>query len=185
MSDKEALILEAAIELFTRYGIRRTTIGDIAKLAGTSRQTLYASFANKEEVIVAAITHYSTQSLLALERVWVSDAPLAQKLDDHFRIAIVEPFEAMASSPDMKDILLGPSKDAQAAVQCGNDARLELLAHAFQGYAPQLERNGQTVEDFANFAQTASIGFKYNAASRSDLDTLLQSLKTIILRTLQ
>ncbi|WP_077034907.1 TetR/AcrR family transcriptional regulator [Pelomonas sp. KK5] len=46
----EAQIVEAAAECFERYGIRKTTMDDIAQQAGLSRATLYRYFTSKEAV---------------------------------------------------------------------------------------------------------------------------------------
>lgn len=44
-------ILGAARECFERFGIRKTTIGDIAEAAGVSRPTVYKNFASKEAIL--------------------------------------------------------------------------------------------------------------------------------------
>lgn len=44
----ERKILDAARAEFERYGVRRTTIDDIASRAGISRRTLYRSFTSKD-----------------------------------------------------------------------------------------------------------------------------------------
>lgn len=52
-SDKAGAILDAAQDLFTRFGFRRTTMDDIARAAGVAKGTLYLYFANKAEVFRA------------------------------------------------------------------------------------------------------------------------------------
>jgi TetR/AcrR family transcriptional regulator len=47
-STSERKILDAARGEFERYGVRRTTIDDIARRAGVSRRTLYRSFTSKD-----------------------------------------------------------------------------------------------------------------------------------------
>lgn len=51
MSDDErvGLILDAAYVCFTRHGVRRTTMDDIAREAGMSRPTVYQYVRNKED----------------------------------------------------------------------------------------------------------------------------------------
>ena len=51
MNDKDNKILSAAYDSFIRYGVKRTTMGDVAQAAGVSRPTLYASYPNKEELL--------------------------------------------------------------------------------------------------------------------------------------
>ncbi|WP_026954673.1 TetR/AcrR family transcriptional regulator [Algoriphagus vanfongensis] len=51
-------ILNLALEQFTKYGVRSTTMDDIARLMGISKKTLYQEFRDKRELI------HSTFSLL-------------------------------------------------------------------------------------------------------------------------
>ena len=52
-SDRAGAILDAAQDLFTRFGFRRTTMDDIARAAGVAKGTLYLYFDNKAEVFRA------------------------------------------------------------------------------------------------------------------------------------
>ncbi|NVK49542.1 MAG: TetR/AcrR family transcriptional regulator [Cyclobacteriaceae bacterium] len=47
-------ILEAAIEQFSKYGVRSVTMDDIARHLGISKKTLYQEFADKKELVKTA-----------------------------------------------------------------------------------------------------------------------------------
>jgi AcrR family transcriptional regulator len=47
--------LAAAVEVFGRYGFRKTSMEDVARAADISRQGLYLHFASKEELFRAAV----------------------------------------------------------------------------------------------------------------------------------
>lgn len=49
-------ILDAALNQFAEFGIKRTTIGDIARTAGIDRVTIYRRVGNKDAVIRAVVT---------------------------------------------------------------------------------------------------------------------------------
>jgi len=68
LTDRDTRILTAAIAVLSRYGLRRTTMGDIAEAADISRQTLYAAYAGKDEVILAALAHLKDDMLAAIEK---------------------------------------------------------------------------------------------------------------------
>lgn len=53
-------ILDAALALFADHGIKRTTIGDVARSAGIDRVTVYRRIGNKEAVIQAVVTREAT-----------------------------------------------------------------------------------------------------------------------------
>lgn len=50
-------VLDAAVAVFARFGYRKTSMDDVARAAGVSRQGLYLSFANKEELFRRALEH--------------------------------------------------------------------------------------------------------------------------------
>jgi AcrR family transcriptional regulator len=56
-------VLDAAIGVFARYGYRKTSMDDVARAAGVSRQGLYLSFANKEELFRRALEHSLSDQL--------------------------------------------------------------------------------------------------------------------------
>lgn len=60
--DARQRILEAAVRCVSRVGVERTSTALIAREAGVSRPTLYAYFANREEIVVQA----AEQAVLAI-----------------------------------------------------------------------------------------------------------------------
>ncbi len=56
-------VLDAAVGVFARYGYRKTSMEDVARAAGVSRQGLYLSFANKEELFRRALEHSLSDQL--------------------------------------------------------------------------------------------------------------------------
>jgi len=51
----EAKILAAALQLFNEFGLRRTSMDDIAKRAGLGRATIYRRYADKEALVKVAM----------------------------------------------------------------------------------------------------------------------------------
>ena len=54
---KKAEILDAATAVFLRYGYRKTSMDDLARAAGLSRQGLYLHFRTKEALFDAVVGH--------------------------------------------------------------------------------------------------------------------------------
>lgn len=48
-------ILDAAVEQFTIFGLRRSSVDDVAKRAGVSRVTVYRRFRNKDGLVEACL----------------------------------------------------------------------------------------------------------------------------------
>jgi|APAra7269096979_1048534.scaffolds.fasta_scaffold00478_28 AcrR family transcriptional regulator len=54
-------ILDTAFSLFCQFGTRSITMDDIAQRMGVSKKTLYAHFADKDELVMHAIARYLQQ----------------------------------------------------------------------------------------------------------------------------
>src|SRR5450755_1923622 len=54
---RQLAVLDAAVGLFARYGFRKTSMDEVARAAGVSRQGLYLQFVNKEELFRKALVH--------------------------------------------------------------------------------------------------------------------------------
>ncbi len=54
-------ILDATVEAAAVFGIARLSVGDVARRAGLSRQTLYKHFASKEDLVAEAVLEETTR----------------------------------------------------------------------------------------------------------------------------
>lgn len=105
-------LLDAALGVFLRYGYRRTTMGDIAKAAMMSRPSLYARFANKDEVYGAVFSLHIDRMLEALEQAWDGCETLSDRLDAVWAICILPVFDLLNDHPDASDIIDGADTPA-------------------------------------------------------------------------
>src|SRR5258708_11264312 len=62
---RQAAVLDAAVGVFARYGYRKTSMDEVARAAGVSRQGLYLQFANKEELFRKAVEQSLNSQLKA------------------------------------------------------------------------------------------------------------------------
>jgi AcrR family transcriptional regulator len=60
-----AALLDAAVNVFARFGFRKASMDDVARAAGVSRQGLYLVFSNKEELFRRALEHSLSSQLSA------------------------------------------------------------------------------------------------------------------------
>ncbi|WP_299538107.1 TetR/AcrR family transcriptional regulator [uncultured Streptomyces sp.] len=68
-----ARILDAALEQFTTFGLRRSSVDDVAKRAGVSRVTVYRRFQTKDGLVEACLLR---EGSLFFERLDAAVAPL-------------------------------------------------------------------------------------------------------------
>jgi AcrR family transcriptional regulator len=72
-SARQAHVLETALAVFARHGFSKTSIEDIAKAAGISRQGIYLHFKNKDEIFGASIQKALDDKLLAANKIFDDD----------------------------------------------------------------------------------------------------------------
>jgi AcrR family transcriptional regulator len=72
-SGRQSHVLETALAVFVRHGFRKTSMEDIAKAAGISRQGIYFHFKNKDEIFSAAIQKAIDDGLQAADRILDDD----------------------------------------------------------------------------------------------------------------
>ena len=80
MDDKRQRILEAARKRFRYYGVRKTTMHEIARDAGVAVGTLYLYFKDKDDLLVACTEEYVTRRRRQAETILASDTSAADKL---------------------------------------------------------------------------------------------------------
>ena len=88
-SARQTHVLATALTVFARHGFRKTSIEDIAKAAGISRQGIYLHFKNKDEIFGASIQKALDDRLQAANRILDDDRltleeKLLRALDEWF-----------------------------------------------------------------------------------------------------
>lgn len=79
--DVNARVLQAALTLFGRHGLQRTSMADVATEAGIARATLYLRFRDKRALFEALADWLVANALSMAEAAWRPEAPLAENLE--------------------------------------------------------------------------------------------------------
>lgn len=127
---KREAVLQAALELFGRYGYRRTSIDDIARQAGIAKGTVYLYVENKE-------TLFRTLSQSLLDRVLAEAAaaaarrgPVAERLEAILAAKFGYFHEILHRSPHAMELLDSKSTLCADVFAAGDAAYLKLLTAA-------------------------------------------------------
>jgi AcrR family transcriptional regulator len=80
VDDKRQAIIEAARRRFRHYGVKKTTMQEIAGDAGVAVGTLYLYFKDKDDLLVACTEEYVVQHRRQAEAILASDVPAGEKL---------------------------------------------------------------------------------------------------------
>ena len=180
-SDTQVNILQSAITVFTKYGVRRASMADVAQHAGVSRQTLYGHFKNKDEIAAAALSHALVRILDDIRRSWADAADLGEVLDVYFQHAVIAPYDAMMQMPDFKDLLQGVGPQMSEAAQSADASKMELLEARLLPLADVFAKTGNTPKSVTKLIVRTSSELKFSQIERDELVQLLATLKTAIL----
>jgi AcrR family transcriptional regulator len=116
---RDDAILRAAMQVFARYGLRRTTMADIADAAGLSRPALYLRFAGKDEIFRALVRRHFASVDATLALVLRQGTPAEATLLAAFHAIDGEAAEAMLNSPHADELLSPLVSSARTEVEDG------------------------------------------------------------------
>jgi AcrR family transcriptional regulator len=183
--EKVEKILEAAKKIFSRFGFKRATMGEIAEAVNMSRPALYLVFPSKEEILKAVISAECQASLNELQQNLPTIESEKEKLMFAFEVWSVRPFEMVQSFPDTRDLL------ESSYVVAG-----EVVTKAFAEFEKIVEdileplitsRSNPTLssKQLAHILTSAIHGFKNAAGNVAELRQLFNDLITVILTSIQ
>lgn len=177
MTERQHQILDAAISVFSRYGLRKSTMGDIAEQAGISRQTLYARYSNKDEIIAAAMQLIAGQVCEEVKQGWGTAQSIDQRLDVFLDAAVVRFFDQVRQMPDASDLLIGGGDGVTGPQGAAEQGKIDLLTGLFDPYGEALAAKGSSAKELAEFFYASASSYKFSAHDMPQLKRLLATLK--------
>ncbi len=111
-------ILKAAEKLFQQFGLRKTTMEDIAKAMGKGKSTLYYYYTNKEEIFDAVVMKEMWEVFEVTKKAVESVNTAAQKLKAFARAKI----ESLQQKSNLYGIVTGEIKETH---RCFENAKKE------------------------------------------------------------
>lgn len=106
-------VVAVAIDLFTRYGVRRTSIEDIAAAAAIAKGSVYLEFRGKAELFRAAAEQLVGEILAAAEAAAASDSALDDRITDVLCAKFWRIYDLVHARPHARELI--EAKDAHAA----------------------------------------------------------------------
>ena len=181
MSDRNTRIIEAAGRLFSRYGVSKTTMNDIAREAGVARQTLYNAYPSKDEILRGAVQSHLRKTLDEIVEAWMRVDGLDAKLQLFFDLGPLAWYDQVKSSPEMEELVDGIHSVAKAEME-------HFEAQWIRAFQRELEVAGVLAEDrsaLADFVYSSATNAKYSAGSRDILVKRLELLRKAVVRLVQ
>src|ERR1700719_2863550 len=182
-SAKANAIVLAGLQLFTRYGYRKTSIDDIAQAAQVAKRTVYLHFENKAAVFLAILQYLGgqvRQRCLAAECMGGTAVDrLTGLLDAYFGMAF-ELFSKSAHMPELEETF---SKLARARIGDLNSEYEARLARFLRSLKKTREiagpPRGLTVEQLVHILVRAGDGAKHDPKVHGDRKALERRLREL------
>ncbi|HEY0698453.1 MAG TPA: helix-turn-helix domain-containing protein [Micromonospora sp.] len=131
MSDERlARILTAAYQCFTRHGMRRTTMDDIAAAAGMSRPAVYQYVRNKDDAYRRLATGLFDQALADARSAAAGTGPPADRLHDVLATKLELTLRLWQDSPHAAELLDASTRLTGDLVEAYTAAMVDLVTEA-------------------------------------------------------
>ncbi|WP_319411844.1 helix-turn-helix domain-containing protein [uncultured Cohaesibacter sp.] len=182
MTSTKDKIISAAKELISRYGYNRTSMTDVAKEAGLSRQTVYAVFANKEDLYAETAYFTFKEHLNKVREDLTHCTCLREQLQVYFDVMVIDPFRFLQQHPEAITLWNGAAmRNHPAVIKLKQEHKL-FLAELFVPYAKYIGASGQSPANMADLIILTCNELKCGKAhSIDELNALLDTLAASIL----
>lgn len=159
---KRAAILEAAKQAFSRYGYARTSMADVAQLAGVSRPALYEHFDNRADLYRSLAETLTEASLRAAHAAWPAGLSFREGLVAAVLAKDLELFRLVHLSPHGAELL------DNEAIDC-KDLQRHLETEFAALVTARLGGKGAEGKALGIMVTRAVEGLKHGAATEEEL----------------
>ncbi len=181
MTDRDKYILDAAVRLFSRYGVKRTSMGDLAEEAGVARQTLYNAYKNKDDVLRALIRYHTDMAIDEIKAGLDGVQDLGDQLDIIFNRMSVAGFDLVQATPNAQDIIEGFNAIGQMELAASAEKFRSVIERILSPYETVLAGSGLSSADLSDFVQQSAKAASSEARDRDHLIGQLNTLKKLCL----
>lgn len=186
--EKQIAVFEAATDVFSKYGFRRTSMNDIAEAAGISRPALYLMFDNKEDLFRHLANFRQDQAIEALTNILSEDAPIADRVVQALLAYERIFYEPVAASPHVDDLVDLSQSVAADDMLKGRNRLIRLIAESIDQAVSDGEvkfiDNSVTAKQFSELLMSSLIGQKKAATSIKDFRKRVESVTSIFMASI-
>ena len=140
-TQRRKAILEAAYHTFGQYGLRKTSMDDIASAVGISRPALYRHYSSKIDIYRALVSKALDSGLAEASSILDAEGPVSQKLYRILEITVLEPHRMVEILPHGEELIGLKQQHAEDIFQDWQEGLHKLLLELFQqeeGTTPEL-----------------------------------------------
>lgn len=134
-NEKTGAILRAAWEMFAAYGMRKTSMQDIARAAGMSRPALYMYYKNKDDILRSMVEKVYADAKDQIREALSQDGDVRDVLQSAMETQGATLVEAMLSSPHADELASAAASTASEQWKIGETELSKIYADWLQTQA--------------------------------------------------
>ncbi len=181
LTDTEARIINAAIEVILKFGPRKTTMNDIAEAADLTRQTVYVGFGNKDNVLAEMVRFLGRQRLSQVAVAWDYAPTLTEKLQAYARIVVLDANDELGGYDDPSELVSDYNEAGRAAYLEVRERHVAMWAEQLTNSQEALAAAGMTANRLARFIVSTSLNLKKTEDDKGRLHEQLSVLNALVL----
>jgi AcrR family transcriptional regulator len=182
-SAKPNAIVLAGLQLFTRYGYRKTSIHDIALAAQVAKRTVYLHFENKAAVFLAILEYLGDQVRQRCAAAEGARGTAVERLTGLLNAYFGMAFEVFSKSEHMPELEETFSKLARARIGDLNTEYEDRLARFLRSLEKAGEIGGPpqglSVEQIVHILMRTAEGAKHDPKMQGDQKALERRLREL------
>lgn len=178
MNTRDRCILEAAYRVFSRFGIAKTTMADVAQEAGVARQTVYNAYQNKDDLLRAVTRKGIMAAEETVAEAWAKTDDFEEKIDRFFELVPLTWYDAVQASPQAAEMFEGIHRIASAEL---DEATRRWNGHFTRLLETHFDTSTFDAPALADFIYSTAANAKHGTRSRSEIERRLAVLKQSVL----
>lgn len=134
---RRARLVDVAIDMFTRYGVKKTSIEDVARAAGIAKGSVYLEFRSKEDLFRAAAERVAQQLLDAAAVAADGEGPLLERVTAVLVAKFWRLYTLVHARPHAAELIGAKDAVAHDIFSRADDRYRKLLIKALRGAWPR------------------------------------------------
>ncbi len=184
METKRHHILDAAIEAFSRFGFRKTSMQDIGDAAGMSRAALYLYFKNKDDLFRALMERHHATAIAKAEAGFAQATSFEPRLCAGLKAFILSAMAPLQSSPYGQE-LFEANNSLAGDLNVATAARLRQLTEAvivdaIAAHEVTLGRVALSASLLTELVLCAVDGIKKGSEGLDQMDQRIEALARVV-----
>ncbi|PVB59385.1 TetR/AcrR family transcriptional regulator [Labrenzia sp. 011] len=183
MNERNIKIVETALELFAHYGVKKTTMSEIATAAGVARQSIYNAYDGKEELIYGALEHRARQSACIISRECAGLDDLGARLDVAFNYLTLEPCKIIMTIPHREEFLQATEEMSQDKKNKIINIYNNTIAELLEPYRDRLRLDAVEFDDLCDFIRFSFEKLKRYAVNIDHVHRSYRALRQLVVNS--